>query len=405
MRVLHLAYTFYETDTRVCRYAELLAEAGHEVEVLALRREGASREECLQGVRITRLQWRRITERSPFAYVFKLLGFLVRSGLVITRRHRHRPYDLIHVHNVPDFLVFAAWLPKRRGARVILDIHDILPELYVGKFGAKGNGWMVGVLRWIERKSAQFADHVIVANDLWREKLVARAVPATRCTTLMNYPDTSLFHPAPKPTGRPDRFLVLYPGTLNRHQGLEVAVKAFHRALPEMPGAEFDIYGEGPATEDLRELIARLGLEGSVRLHPLVSLPEVARLMREADLGVIPKLADGFGNEAFSTKSLEFMACGVPVVMSRTTIDSRYFSEDLVRFFPSGDVEALAREMVVAYRDREGAAARARRAQRFALQESWENRRHVYLALVQHLTGSEPVPDGVGHRGGPTCRS
>jgi glycosyltransferase involved in cell wall biosynthesis len=270
---------------------------------------------------------------------------------------------------------------------VILDIHDILPELYVGKFGARGDGWTAGALRWIERKAARYADHVIVANDLWREKLVARAVPEARCTTLMNYPDTSLFRPAAKPVGRSDRFLVLYPGTLNRHQGLDVAVRAFSRALPEMPGAEFHIYGEGPAAGELRELIERLGVNGSVCLHGLVPLPEIARLMAEADLGVIPKRAESFGDEAFSTKSLEFMACGVPLVMSRTTIDTRYFSEDLVRFFPSGDVEALARELVSAYQNREGSAARARRAQAFAEQRSWEKQRHVYLDLVSRLAG------------------
>ncbi|GAB4127822.1 MAG: glycosyltransferase [Acidobacteriota bacterium] len=374
------------------RYAEALVREGHEVEVLALRREGASAEETLNGVRLTRLQRRRVSERSPVSYLAKLTAFLLRAAAVITSRHRRRPYDLIHVHNVPDFLVFAAWLPKRTETPVILDIHDILPELYVGKFGARCDGWTARALKWIERRSAQFADHVIVANDLWHDKLVARAVPAARCTTLMNYPDTSLFRPAAKPVGRSDRFLVLYPGTLNRHQGLDVAVKAFSQALPEMPGAEFHIYGEGPAAGELRELIARLGVNGSVCLHGLVPLAEIARVMAEADLGVIPKRAQGFGDEAFSTKSLEFMACGVPLVMSRTTIDSRYFSDDLVRFFPSGDVEALARELVAAYRDREGSAARARRAQEFAMQEGWENRRHVYLELVHRLTASKKGP-------------
>ncbi len=390
MRVLHLAYTFYETDVRVLRYAEELARQGHEVEVLALRRRDAPRDEVWNGVRLTRLQRRRVNERSPFDYLLKLLAFLLRSSAVIAARHRKRPYDLVHVHNVPDFLVFAAWLPKRSGARVILDIHDILPELYIGKFGARGNGWVAAALRWIERKSAQFADHVLVANDLWRERLVGRSVPSDRCTTLMNYPDTGLFRPSAKSGACSSGFLVLYPGTLNRHQGLEVAVRAFARALPQMPGAEFHIYGEGPAAGELRDLISRLGVGGSVRLHGLVPLAEIARLMAEADLGVIPKLAEGFGDEAFSTKSLEFMACGVPVVMSRTTIDTRYFSEDLVRFFPPGDVEALARELVAAYRDREGSAERARRAQAFAMQESWENRRHVYLDLVSRLTGPRP---------------
>ena len=53
----------------------------------------------------------------------------------VSRRHLREKYDLIHVHSVPDFLVFTAWLPKLTGTPVILDIHDILPEFYASKFG------------------------------------------------------------------------------------------------------------------------------------------------------------------------------------------------------------------------------------------------------------------------------
>jgi len=60
---------------------------------------------------------------------------------------------------------------------------------------------------------------------------------------------------------------------------------------------------------------------------------------------VVPKRANSFGNEAFSTKILEFMALGVPVIVSNTKIDKYYFSDDLVMFFKNEDIDDLAAKM------------------------------------------------------------
>ena len=54
--------------------------------------------------------------------------------IFITKKHFNDPYDLIHVHSVPDFEVFAVLIPKLLGAKIILDIHDIVPEFYASKF-------------------------------------------------------------------------------------------------------------------------------------------------------------------------------------------------------------------------------------------------------------------------------
>src|SRR5687768_6362205 len=134
LRVCHLAYTFYETDNRVRRYAEALAERGHSVDVIALRRDGQPTRAEHNGVRVHRLQRRQRTEGAAATYLAKIMLFLARATALISIRHMARPYDVLHIHNVPDFLVFASWLPKLTGARIILDIHDILPEFYSDKF-------------------------------------------------------------------------------------------------------------------------------------------------------------------------------------------------------------------------------------------------------------------------------
>jgi glycosyltransferase involved in cell wall biosynthesis len=395
LRVCHLAYTFYENDNRVIRYAELLAGRGHEVDVIALRRPGQPRRGASGGVRIHRIQSREVSEKSRWSYLAKLLVFCLRSGLFLSVAGIRKRYDVVHVHNVPDFLVFAALVPRLLGARVVLDIHDVVPELYAGKFGTGNGSPTFRVLARVERLSCRFASHVIVANHLWHATLTGRSVPPAKCTPILNHPDLNLFKPADG--SRPsDRFVFLYPGTLNRHQGVDLAIEAFALAVDRMPVAELHIYGEGPDRRSLAALVEARGLTGKVRIMDRVPLAEIAGVMASAHVGVVPKRADGFGNEAFSTKVLEFMACGVPVILSRTRVDTHYFDGSLVRFFTPGDDADLAAAMLAEYEARLEPAARAQRAQEFVRAESWQARCSEYERIVDRLAPPS-WPDATVH--------
>lgn len=385
LRACMLAYTFYENDGRVMRYAEALAQEGAEVDAIVLRREGQAREEMLHGVRVIRIQQRRKNERGRWSYLWRIAQFFVRSMVALEHRHLQRPYDLVHVHSVPDFEVFAALLPKLGGAKVILDIHDIVPEFYAAKFGVASDSAIFKALQRMERWSASFADHVIVANDLWLEKIVNRSAPRHKCSAFINYPDVSVFHRRLRTRGDDGRFVLSYPGTLNWHQGLDIAVKAFAIARRGAPGMEFHIHGEGSAKPELQRLVRELGLEGAVQLHAPLPLRDMARVMADADLAVVPKRNDAFGGDAFSTKILEFMALGVPVVVARTRVDSHYFDVSMLRFFTPGDERDLASAMLDAYRSRELGTGRAARALAFVDENHWGVRKRGYLAIVQGL--------------------
>jgi len=386
VRICHVAYTFYETDNRVMRYARDMALDGHQVDVIALRGPAQRFVECADGVRLLRIQRRSITESTPLAYLAKLLWFLSKSTALLSLLQLKHRYRVVHVHNIPDFLVFAAIVPKLTGAKVVLDIHDIVPELYAGKFGAHNQSSTVRALLTIERASCSFADHVIVANDLWHDTVLHRS--AKRCTTILNYPDTALFKPI-RAQARPpgDRFVFLYPGTLNHHQGVDLAVRALSLVRDEMPDADLHIYGDGPAKPSLAKLVADLHLGDRVRLSDRVSIMEIARILATADVGLVPKRADGFGNEAFSTKILEFMITGVPVIVSRTRVDEHYFDSTLVRFFDAGDEKDLAAAMLDTRRHMDAAMVRADNARMFAIRNSWQRRGQDYHRLIESLIG------------------
>jgi glycosyltransferase involved in cell wall biosynthesis len=107
--------------------------------------------------------------------------------------------------------------------------------------------------------------------------------------------------------------------------------------------------------------------------------------MADADLGVVPKRADSFGNEAYSTKIMEFMSLGIPVVVSSTKIDRYYFNDSVVRFFESGNVDALAEAMVEILTNRQVREQLIANALAYAARHSWSIRKADYLRITDGL--------------------
>lgn len=388
-----LAYSFYDADNRVRRYAEALVRRGDQVDAIAVGRQGQPAFEVIQGVRVFRLQSRVRDESGPFSYLFKLILFFLRSAWFLTRRQFREPYQLIHVHNLPDFEVFAALVPRLMGARVILDMHEIVPEFYASKFHIGERSLVFRLLVLVEKLSIAFVNHVIVVNHMVEEAVLRRrSVRPSKCTTIINYPDTRIFYPRPAPQRGADRFVMCYPGTLSRHQGVDIAVEAVALLREQAPALEFLIVGDGPERENLKRLIVERKLQDRVTLQGAIALEQVAETMARIDLGVVPKRKEGFGDIAFSTKIMEFMAMGVPVVASRTRIDEFYFNDRLLEFFASGDARDLAAKILHLIEQAERRAELRHAGMEFIAVNNWNVKQQEYFELLDRLTGkTRPV--------------
>lgn len=381
-----LAYSFYESDNRVRRYAETLAKHGFQVDAVGLGKAGQPRYGNLAGVRVFRIQERVRNEKGKLSYLYRIVKFFLNSALFISKQQLRQRYDLIHVHSVPDFEVFATIVAKLAGAKIILDIHDIVPELYASKFNISRESFAFKALVSIEKASAAFSDHVIIANHIWEETIQSRSLKKEQCTTLLNYPDPSIFYRRPK-LRKDDKFIVIYPGTLNWHQGLDIAVKAFAQITSGIPKTEFHIYGDGPTLPAIQKLIADLNLQDRVFLKGTLTLDQIAVVMANSDLGIVPKRNDSFGGDAFSTKILEFMALGVPVVVAATRIDRYYFNDRIVRFFEPENAQDLALTINDMIRNRELGERLSSNAMVFVSDFTWDKREKEYLSLVDRLVG------------------
>jgi hypothetical protein len=97
MRVCMVAYSFYEGDNRVRRYAETLAKRGDRVDVFSLRQKGQPARGIVNGVRVFRIQRRVVNEKTKFSYLGRLLLFFMRSMAFLSVEQMKERYDLVHV--------------------------------------------------------------------------------------------------------------------------------------------------------------------------------------------------------------------------------------------------------------------------------------------------------------------
>ena len=239
------AYTNYRRDPRVRREAEALVGEGYRVVFLASRQPGEPKREAIDGVEVFKSHSLMNRRTSMASYLFNYAWFfLALMGHLIAHPLRYR---LIHVSNMPDFLVFAAWLPRLLGTPVIHDVHDLMPELFQEKFRSGERHWIVGALKFQERWAGCFATAVLTVEERLKDILSRRGVPAGKIHVLMNLPDDRIFRPrsAPPTKTADGSFVLVYHGTLARRLGLDLAIEAVAKAKTEVPGIELRIIGAG----------------------------------------------------------------------------------------------------------------------------------------------------------------
>ncbi len=390
LRVCMLSYSFYDTDNRVMRYAEALARRGDTVDVLALGHE-ANTHRQIDGVNVYYIQKRVHDEKRKISYLLKILTFLFKSALIVTKKHFQAPYDIIHVHSVPDFEVFAALIPKLLGAKIILDIHDPVPDFFSAKFGYPEKSIYYRLLKAIEWASALLADHVITVTDYWRNRIKERSrIADNKISVIVNYPDLSKFH---IPTELAEKalnktsFTILYPGTLNAHCGVDLVVKAVKVLENRIPKIRFDIYGSGTEQNTLKKLVKDLNLEGSVVFHNPVPFNKIPLLMAEADMGIALLAGQSkYARQALNVKLFEFLAMGVPVVASRVESIEYYLGQDTVMLSSQNDVEDIARCIETLYNDPQKRAALRAHGFDYVKKNNSQTEMTKYIAIIEALS-------------------
>jgi glycosyltransferase involved in cell wall biosynthesis len=383
-----IAYANYYTDARIKNYVEALLEQDYRVDVFALGRQTDLPRPGLRVFRVMEKYW----GSSSLRYAIALLWFAWLAALLVCWNFLRRRYRLVHVHNLPNFLVFSAVIPKLAGSKVILDVHDPMPESYATKFGLSLDHPLITLLRLEERMSARLANQVITTNELQKEVLCAHGIAADKIEIILNVGNDRLFRPVVnRPSTDQDGLLLVYHGTIAERLGIDLILSALRLASRECPDVRLLLIGEGDYLPTVKTLIRDWALSDRVELVGFVPVEALPPYLARADVGIVGNrvYTEAKQNYMLPVKMLEYAAMEIPTIAPRLRTISRYFDETTALFYTPDDAEDMARRIVDACRHRQLIENVRQHLRGFNQRHNWSVMEKRYLSLVSKYLGTE----------------
>jgi len=378
-RLLFLLHSEYPEDSRVRRQAEAAHRAGWDVDVFALATAGRPRAETVCGVRVFRSRARRTRRMSRWGLVAEYGHFWLEAAAYCMRTPVYRT---VVVANPPDFLVFATLTQRLHGAGVVLDIHDLMSDLFAVRLDKRMDSPEMRIVAWLERASFRYADRLMTVHEPYAREVRRRAGQSLPVAVVMNSADSRLFRPREGAPERPP--VVCYHGSIFERYGVFDVLQAFARVSARFPDAQLWMLGGGDARSAVEEEARSLGISGRCLFSDgFIPAEEIAELLPSVHVGVIPNRPNLLNRYALSTKLFEYVAVGVSVVCVRLETLAVHFSEDELLFYEPGSVADLVEKLGHALDKPQEMAARARRAgQRYTHSYSWEHNSEVFLREI-----------------------
>ncbi len=126
-----VAYTTLSTDSRVIREALAAKEAGFNVDLYTINEKNKLDLYKINIIYAKNLQYKG---NNKLKFILSYIKFFFFCFFKISKNYLKKKYKIIHVNNMPNFLVFSCIIPKLFGTKIILDVHDLVPEVYAQKF-------------------------------------------------------------------------------------------------------------------------------------------------------------------------------------------------------------------------------------------------------------------------------
>jgi glycosyltransferase involved in cell wall biosynthesis len=375
----------YEPQIR--RVAEALTGAGYDVEVLVMRHPDRPWTTVDNGVRIISLPG-SLGRSNKLRYAFDYASFCVLAGVTLGARHLRRRYSVVQLYTMPDFLVFAAIVPKLLGSRVIAYMNEPTPELFETLYGSTR---FRRTLERIEQRVLRFADHAITVTDELRQRYIERGADGRRISVVLNTPDPAgdlAGWTPPEPSGA-DEFVVMTHGSIEDRYGHDTIIEAAAMLRDELPRLRVVFTGRGSEEEAVRALIRERNLEDIVRFEGFVSRNRLNDLLHTTDVGIVAQKASPYSHLVHTYKMVDYWIFGRPVVASRLHATAALYGDDVIEYFEPDDAVDLARAIRRLHDDaarREELARNGRKAQD---ELGWAVQQRKYLSTYDALLDGE----------------
>jgi glycosyltransferase involved in cell wall biosynthesis len=388
-KLCYVVYNNYKTDARVRRSAETMVEAGHSVDVISLHDENCPSRETINGVHVYRTSMGKERGGSVITYIVKYLLFLIVAFFYVSIMHLRKRYHLIHVNNMPNFLVFCAILPKVMQVPVILDVHDVMPELFSSVFAGKGGSFIYRLLLLEERISFCFADQLIVVSKSVRDLLIDRGINPSSLVVIHNLPDPAIFGKAEAARLKKDTFTLVYAGSISNRNRLDLVLHAISDLKNEMPDLRIKVVGPGPDIPRLKDISKQYQIEDRVEFKGAIPVSEIPDLLTQCDAAIVSQEDDTFGRVSFSTKTVEAIMVGLPALCPRLKVFQDYFDDSILFYYKPGDANSLVEQIRLVRYHPELVETKLKNGHNLLSFFNWNNEKIKLINLVQKLCKQE----------------
>lgn len=381
----------YPFDVRVRHEAETLAAAGYQISVIAPRGKDEKWRDTINGVYAVRFpappnRGGMLGYLMEFGYATLAVTWL---ALWLTLRGK---VDVIHVHNPPDTLWFAALLPKLFGKKFIYDHHDLSPELFLSKYGeeAKENK-LYRILLWLEKRSCGMANWVVEVNESYKKGDIERnGVKPDRVHVVRNGPNLKRMRlvPIDEQLRAKAETLIAYVGNISSQDGLDHLLGAMYHLEYDLGYKDWycNIIGKADNLSELQRLAKELGISERVRFTGYISDDEMLRILSTSDICIVPDPDNPLNNKSTMNKVMEYMALGKPMV-AYDLVEHKFSAQDAALYAIPNDKMDMARQILKLVQD---PALRAQMGefgrQRVETQLKWEYSAEKLLALYAEVT-------------------
>lgn len=379
-------------DRRVWQISLTLTSAGFDVVVVCPQTESESEPFArVDGIDVHRYPPSFATG-GALGYVREYGSALWHIWRLVRRLSRDRGFDVVHMCNPPDLLVLPTLPLKWRGARIVFDQHDLVPELYLSRFG-RGRDPLYWFTRALERFTFAVADVSIATNDSYRRLALSRGGKSPEDVFVVrNDPDVSRFQRQREDLAlkRGRSHLLAYVGVMGPQDGVDYALRALAELAQRRSDWNAIFVGDGDVLPAMRELARMLGLDGQVEFLGWQGDNEIIRVLSTADVCLAPDPQSPLNDVSTMVKVAEYMAMSCPIV-SFDLRESRVSAGDAALYAPANDESRFAACLDELLSDPErrrrmGEIGRAR-----AEQLSWEQSERALLAAYRRAVGAGDV--------------
>ncbi len=325
--VIHTMYylpEFGSAPILMNELAESLAKRGHEVEIVTTlprppHNKGYEGRMYVRERRAPGFTVKRTLTNFTAHHIGRLIAWSIYTLFSMAHLATIKRGDVVFLRLPPLQLGVTGFLARYlRGARVLLNVQDIHPDLSI-ESGLLQNPFLIQAALAFERWIYRVHRNIAVISDGFKKNLLAKGVPASKISVIPNWVDTDFLRPLDKDNpvarafGLADRFVAMYSGTISI-SSYETLVRLLDAAvlLRDDPKFLLAVVGDGFKAKDLKAEAERRGLANVVFI-PFQPYADLPRLMASADVLLVP-LDKEKSLLSVPSKLYNFMAAGRPVL-------------------------------------------------------------------------------------------